>query len=399
LIEATAYLLGVGALVLFCSSEAAAQGLTGGRPAAIDPQYLGSAMNLEEVPVAPGGPRLTVVSPEGNIAHILPTVETAKDFARANPQAGRGPLLYHFGPIMGVPSVTIHRIFWVPKTLQTGAPTSMSQSYINVLSDFTVDYPGHGIDNNNTQYFQITNGVVTYIANAGSAPDGFIDNAPYPASACRDPATPGNCISEKQIRAEILKVKSLAHWTAGLNTIFVLFTSSGEGSCNLPNICADAKGGYCAYHSFIGGAAPIIYANIPYGIPALCTSGPSPNHNPTADSAANSASHEITEAITDPLMNAWYSALGEESGDICNFIFGSNRWDSGLANQMWNGHFYELQMEYDNHFGGAFSSDPERRTHILARAGLLFDRSQCRLLPIRGHQPDRRTGLCLCSRT
>ena len=60
-------------------------------------------------------------------------------------------------------------------------------------------------------------------------------------------------------------------WTGGLNKLFMLFTSSGEGSCfdSTGNDCAysDKVSGYCGYHSYIAGTPPIIYANEPYGNP------------------------------------------------------------------------------------------------------------------------------------
>src|SRR5260370_4637021 len=37
----------------------------------------------------------------------------------------------------------------------------------------------------------------------------FVDNSPYPASGCTDIATPGNCITDAQIQAEIRKVIAL----------------------------------------------------------------------------------------------------------------------------------------------------------------------------------------------
>jgi hypothetical protein len=37
---------------------------------------------------------------------------------------------------------------------------------------------------------------------------------------------------------------------------------------------------------------------------------------------------------------------------LCAYQYGANTWDGGLANQMWNGRFYEIQMEYNNHAGG-----------------------------------------------
>jgi len=40
----------------------------------------------------------------------------------------------------------------------------------------------------------------------------------------------------------------------------------------------------------------------------------------------------------------WYeSGNGEQIGDLCAFRFGTVDWDSGLAHQMRNGHFYDLQ--------------------------------------------------------
>ena len=65
----------------------------------------------------------------------------------------------------------------------------------------------------------------------------------------------------------------------------------------------------------------------------------------------STTSHEITEAQTDPLLDAWYTAgsSGFEIGDLCAYDYGHLQgWDGGKANQNWNGHFYELQAEFDN---------------------------------------------------
>src|SRR5262249_8205741 len=91
-------------------------------------------------------------------------------------------------------------------------------------------------------------------------------------------------------------------------------------------------------------------ANIPYGNPNVCQSPAQTTPNDAfADLAANTTSHEFMEAATDPLLNAWFDGSGNEIGDICNFNFGTNTWDGGLANQMWNGWFFEVQQEFDNH--------------------------------------------------
>jgi hypothetical protein len=109
-----------------------------------------------------------------------------------------------------------------------------------------------GIDNNNTQYYQILGSTTTYIQNAAGViltngfAGSFVDNAPYPASGCSDTATPSNCITDAQIQAEIQRVMALMGWTSGPNKMFLLYTSSGEGSC-LGSSCAYTQ--YCAYHS------------------------------------------------------------------------------------------------------------------------------------------------------
>ena len=95
---------------------------------------------------------------------------------------------------------------------------------------------------------------------------------------------------------------------------------------------------------------------------------------------ASVTSHELTEAITDPLLNAWYSAAGAEIGDRCVELrhqhlglcveLRHQHWAGGTANQSWYefiglfiiGHppvgSFELQQEYDNHVGGCVQVGP-----------------------------------------
>jgi len=146
----------------------------------------------------------------------------------------------------------------------------------------------------------------------------YVDTAPYPASGCTDSATPGNCITDAQIQTEITKVMGINGWTGGINKMFLLYTSSGEGSCFDSSNTSCAYVQYCAYHSFYGGTTtPIIYGNQPYGGVIGCVAGgqTTPNSDIAADGAASTASHEISEAITDPLLNAWFDASGNENGD------------------------------------------------------------------------------------
>lgn len=313
----------------------------------IETSRLAEAQNLENVPTASGVPALTVTNALGAVAHIFPTVHGAVLRSQA---VQTPPLLYHSGGSV-MPTAAIYSIFWVPPHLQNGGSTSLSASYESLMTRLASDYAAHGIDNNNTQYFQIIGTTKTYVQNVGSNGGFYVDNSSFPASGCTDSATPGNCINDAQIRSEIQKVMALQGWTGGLNHIFLLYTSSGEGSCfdSRSTLCAYVQ--YCAYHSFIYASAPVIYGNLPYGNTSVCQRAgtPSPNAFPAADAAMTSSSHEISESITDPLLNAWFTSDGSEIGDLCAYDYGTNAWNSGNANQAWNGHFYELQTEFDNH--------------------------------------------------
>jgi hypothetical protein len=308
--------------------------------------------NLSEIKPLPGAPNLNPKS-NGRTVHLMPTVQGARALAKARalaPLAG-GPLAYRGGPVMQ--RAKLYAIFWIPAALQNGGTTGMSVAYQNLQTRLLADYTAHGIDNiNNTQYYQVVGGTATYIQNAaGVILTSGLDNAPYPASGCSDSATPGNCITDAQIQAEIQRVMALKGWTSGPKKMFLLYTSSGEGSCFDAVHCAYTD--YCAYHGFIGTSPPIIYANMPFGNLSACQNSgqPSPNGDAQADAVMSIASHEIS----------WFDSSGNENGDLCNFDYGVNTWTSlapNDANQMWNGNFYELQQEWDNHAGGCVQLGP-----------------------------------------
>jgi hypothetical protein len=281
-----------GAFQLQVSSTVEAQGAQDAAPA----QSL-----LTVHPLLPGGvPEFSLSNIQSNI-HILPTPNAFKLLRQYAPPLQSGSLLYHSGGSV-MPSVRIYVIYRVPPSLQNGGATRLPAAYQAIETRLMKDYSAHGIDNNNTQYYQTVGSTTTYIGNVGAFGAAYVDTSPYPASGCVDSATPGNCITDAQIQAEISKVMALKHWTGGLNQIFFLFTSSGEGSCFDSSSTSCAYTQYCAYHGYISGATPVIYANMPYGDPTVCqTPGtPSPNGNVAADTAATAASHELTEAITDP---------------------------------------------------------------------------------------------------
>jgi hypothetical protein len=311
------------------------------------------AMSAKDVPPAVGVPNQTFAAPNGNLVHTMLTAQGAAARRAAigldNPG---GPLVYHAnGQIMN-PGVVVYAIFWAPPHLQTGAATGFSANYGLPTLISTAWLQSHGLMNIATQYYQTISGTTTYFQNMGGLQAFVVDTGALPASGCTDTATPGNCVSDAQLQAKIQAVMTAQGWTGGINKIFVIFTSSGEGSC-AGSSCAYTQ--YCAYHSsFSFGGQSVLYANIPYGNPSGCQAGGQTTPNDAAgDLAANVTTHEIMETATDPFINAWFGSLGggSEIGDLCNFIFGTNTWGTGAGagNQMWNGIIMEVQEEYDNH--------------------------------------------------
>jgi hypothetical protein len=326
------------------------------------------AMSLKDVPPHPAEaaglvPRLTVVSPTGSVAHMMPTVPAAAARAKAGigglscPGTTCNNLVYHAnGPIM--PEVLVYNIYWNPGVLQRGDLTTFAAGYGLVTLKLGAWMIGHGLTSVATQYSQTISGVTTYFQNQGGLVSFVVDTGAYPASGCMDITVPfsENCINDAQIQAKIASVMSANGWTGGMNKIFVLYTSSNEGSCfdSTSNSCAYLQ--YCAYHSsFTSGGQTVIYANIPYGTPPDCQAGAQTTPNqPNGDLAANLASAEINAAATNPLGNAWFDSVsGHENGDNCRFTFGTNTWGSGsgAGNQMWNGTIFEVQEEWSNHTG------------------------------------------------
>jgi hypothetical protein len=309
--------------------------------------------------------KLDVSVGKGQIIHIFPTLKYARQLGmvpESNTSCFTGPceqLIYHGGPVM-VPFLSFYVIFWSPPKLQDGVTSgTISAAYQTILKNMIAGYGGHPIAANNTQYYQTINKVTTYIDGMGGLAGAAVATNALPKGGCVDTGVPvaANCVNDAALHTEIANQMAAHGWSGGINKMFLLFLPQNEGQCtdNTSTQCAYTN--YCAYHSnFTVSSLPVIYGNEPYGNLANCQvpGQPSPNGNPDADAATTAASHEMTEAITDPEPSSgWVDTSGYEIGDECAYTYGTNTWDAAKANQMWNGHFFELQEEYSNHRGTA----------------------------------------------
>ncbi len=84
---------------------------------------------------------------------------------------------------------------------------------------------------------------------------------------------------------------------------------------------------YCGWHTFatMNGVA-VKYAFIGNGdqCPSACQAQTvSPNGNAAADGMSSVIAHELSEAATDPQLDAWYDSVGDENADKCAWSFGT----------------------------------------------------------------------------
>ena len=256
-----------------------------------------------------------------------------------------GPLIYHLGPVMH--SNETFAIYWVPSGY------TVDGTYKTAIDGYLTDVAAASGQATNvysvgTQYYDTT-GSVAYQSTFGGS---VIDTDAFPANGCSVTAT---CLTDSQLQNEIQHEIAVNHWPEGLGSLFFILTPSGVGSCIDSSNTECSTNVYCAYHSAFadsGTGQDVVYANEPYDAAITgCNTPESPNSN-AADSTINTISHEQNEAITDPLLNAWFSADSnqDEVADLCAWVWGSPLGGSGGSeyNQVINSHDYWLQEEYSN---------------------------------------------------
>jgi hypothetical protein len=285
--------------------------------------------------------------PTGGQVHRPPTARVAADLPY-----GGGPVLH---------SNRTHVIFWAPSgsglAYDPGYQAFVERFLANVAADSRAPTNVYGLSG---QYHD-GSGPAAYASTYGGA---VTATDPLPDNGCAEPLPPplgtgpgwNVCLTDNQLVAEITNVVRVHHLPRSGNDIYFLVMPYGMGSCEGvgPPGCAlggeQDPGSYCGYHSSDPeGTLP--YAVIPYNaVDGHCQSGnPRPNAT-TADPVVSTISHEHSEAVTDPLGNAWIDGSGSEDGDLCISSYGPDLGGSGTSvfNQVIHGGHYYLQSEYSN---------------------------------------------------
>ena len=234
---------------------------------------------------------------------------------------GSSPNLNWYGGSI-MQSVTVRPIFWGP----SWGSLSFAGDKVTGLTTFYTDMSGSTYANTTNEFYDSSNHVGSTISVGTSVVD-------------LSPATGGSQTSP--ILNEVCK--SISSPVA--NGYYPVYTDVRRGSA-----------GYCAWHSAGScGATPVQFAfffNLDGDIgcdPQDSLSG----HSQGLAALANVSGHELSEARTDPRLNAWMDRQGSENSDKCAWSFGSplltfsdgNKWK---VQGNWSNYAYSHSTGYPN---------------------------------------------------
>jgi hypothetical protein len=236
--------------------------------------------------------------------------------------AGHGPgakptpnLTNHGGPILTSSRVTA--IFW-------GTSWTATDAKVTGLDTFYSGIGGSAYMKTNTEYSS-TNGTV----GSGVTYDGhLIDTSAGPKQA---PST-STILAEvsKQINSPVA------------NGYYPVYTDLPRG-----------RAGYCAWHSV--GTVHGVQVQFAFFFNLDGDSGCDPDdpgtiHSQGLEALANVSGHELSEAVTDPHLDAWYDKNGAENADKCAWTFsgtvtiGGQQWK---VQGNWSNAAYNARSGYD----------------------------------------------------
>ena len=276
------------------------------------------------------------------------------DVHKAKGRAGGGgtpTILYNGGPVLNQANVPIYVIYY-----GTGIGTGFPPTTENIINSFLEGLGGTPEFNVNTTYCD-TN--TTTCPGSGTSISGLLA---YPIDLSHlflDPGSQGASIGSNAI-PRILQnaIKPTGSLPADNGAIYVLITAP---TVKVSGFCTS----FCAYHTRSTGIISghtIHYALAPEP-GSKCTAcdgnfafgqSTTPNGDPGADEVVDSLEHELSETVTDPDLNAWFTSNGSENGDLCNYNYGDfnslpKTTNTGASyNASWGKYFYLIQLIWKN---------------------------------------------------
>jgi len=222
-------------------------------------------------------------------------------------RGGNTTIKYHGGPVL-LGTVPIFVIYY-------GAVPSGTQT---IIDDFFTHLGGTPQFDVNQTYYDSQMRHVLGALSFSSRVNVYLDNYSQGVGA-----TLGSSSIPNIIQAAIAAPKGLPADPTG---VYFVITSPDQ---KVSGFCTS----FCAYHTrtTINGT-DIKYALVPDpgqactgcdGNVAVFKEDTTPNDDRGADEVTDSAFHELSEAVTDPDLNAWYTSNGSENGDLCNYNYGT----------------------------------------------------------------------------
>jgi hypothetical protein len=282
----------------------------------------------------------TVYRPTGKGHGELDDSPGAVGRARAAAKS-RGPnngINYNGGPVMTDSNgVNVYYIWYGNWSSNAIAQTILTELAQNLAPSGRASSPWWNIS---TTYTQGTATNSPKIANVVSL-SGIATVGNYPQ---------GTALSDAAIRTVVTNAIS-SSLPKDPNGVYFVLTSADVNATS--GFCTQ----YCGWHTHatIGGT-DIKYAFVgnPDRCPSACAAqSTGPNGNAGADGMASIIAHELTEAASDPDLNAWYDQRGYENADKCAWTFGATSGASGAKYNMTLGtRSYLIQQNWVNASGG-----------------------------------------------
>lgn len=288
-------------------------------------------------------------------------------------------LVSHGGPVLT--SEAPYLIYW------TGghqiSPTGGASE--TLLNTYLADVAKASAANSTTNVYSVLAQYrSTYSQTFSASAQTLIDNHPFPGTGCSLATGMTACVSDASLQSELaglINTGALPTPSApgtGTTPIFFVVTPVDVNVCTSTTQCVNNS--FCAYHSyFVNSSHDVLYASVPFSVFATSAKGCQTDQystyntpaGPNGDEAYNVAddlSHELSETVTDPLINAWYSHSGYEVGDLCEAYGATANPSKGLSplayapaftdsktggiyDQLINNDEYYNQTEYSNAAG------------------------------------------------
>jgi hypothetical protein len=232
------------------------------------------------------------------------------------PQIITGPLINHGGPVQAAPRVYVDFWHW------TSDPSGEAPYLRRFLSSV---------------------GGTSWLATVHQYGGGW--NGQLLAGTWSDPNLVPSSPSDAQIQAEA--VLAAKHFGVGnsVDVQIVMATPSGHSTPGFGT-------SFCAYHGAVAADPSITYTDLPYMTNAggSCGEDSVNGSNGTLDGVSIVEGHELAESITDPLINAWKDASGNEIGDKCAW--------TDLTNLSTVAGTFAVQPLWSNAINGCAQSSP-----------------------------------------